>query len=105
MSVRVRSLLFTPGNVVKMLAKGASSNAHVQIVDLEDSVPASQKEIGRTTARAFLESAKQSSLLCVRVNNTRRLLQEDLEACVVPGVWGVSVGKVTAERCRDSCHV
>jgi citrate lyase subunit beta/citryl-CoA lyase len=94
MSVRVRSLLFTPGNVSKMLLKGSSSQAHVQIVDLEDSVPASQKETARVTARQFLETAKQNSLLCVRVNNTRRLLEGDLDACVVAGVWGVSVGKV-----------
>ena len=40
---RVRSLLFTPANVDKMVAKGAASAAHVQILDLEDSVPASER--------------------------------------------------------------
>ncbi len=91
----VRSLLFTPGNVLKMMSKGSESGAHVQIVDLEDSVPAHQKEAARVSANQFLLAAKQSSLLlCARVNNTKRLLSEDLDAVIVPSLWGVSIGKV-----------
>lgn len=96
----MRSLLFTPGNVAKMLAKGATSGAHVQIVDLEDSVPASAKLHARVSARQYLTEAacRPGPLLVARVNNVSSLLEGDIEAVCVAGLWGVTVGKIESRE-------
>lgn len=92
----VRSLLFSPGNVEKMLIKAHGSNANVQILDLEDSVPLSSKGDARKLVNRFLkENAETSSpLFCPRVNNVPSLLKDDLNSVCVQGVWGVTIGKI-----------
>ncbi|HEY9228684.1 MAG TPA: CoA ester lyase [Gemmatimonadaceae bacterium] len=53
---RERSMLFVPATKWSMIAKAAASDADVVCVDLEDSVPANEKEASRANvARAFNE--------------------------------------------------
>lgn len=95
--MRLRSLLFTPGNVQKMLDKGTTSGAHVQILDLEDSVPSGEpKKSARINVAKHLEKSinvERRPLFCVRVNHTKSLLMDDLEAVVQLGIWGISIPK------------
>lgn len=92
-------MLFSPGNVEKMLVKANSSKSQIQILDLEDSVPISNKIEARETVAKFLR-LKQSSFdpsfpsLVPRVNNTEILLKDDIDAVCLKGVWGITVGKI-----------
>ena len=52
--LRLRSLLFVPGDRPERFAKAASSGADAIILDLEDSVAPEQKENARTTVAAWL---------------------------------------------------
>ena len=49
--MRLRSLLFVPGDSEKKFAKAGASNADVLICDLEDAVAPSQKEAARAGRR------------------------------------------------------
>lgn len=97
MRVRLRSLLFTPGNVPKMMKKGSTSGADVQILDLEDSVPEGSKDEARGAVREWLLSVPEtqpSTLLVPRVNNTVSHLKTDLRAVCAGRAWGVTVPKI-----------
>ncbi len=64
-----RSILSVPGHIAKMHAKAAASEADVVMLDLEDSVPISEKENARQTV---IDSVNQmewgDKLLSVRIN-------------------------------------
>lgn len=47
----LRSMIFSPGNRLDMVAKGAASGADAVIVDLEDAVPTAAKEQARRNLR------------------------------------------------------
>ena len=49
-----RSLLYVPGNRSDLVAKGALSAADAVVVDLEDSVPSSDKTQARDVVRRWL---------------------------------------------------
>jgi citrate lyase subunit beta / citryl-CoA lyase len=68
--MRLRSLLFVPGDSERKLAKAAGVEADVLILDLEDSVAPSQKAAARGLVHAYLAGAKQrgSTQLWVRIN-------------------------------------
>lgn len=53
----MRSLLFVPGNRPDRFEKALASGADSVIVDLEDAVPAGEKEAARTAASDFARSA------------------------------------------------
>ena len=50
-----RSLLFAPGNRVRMLEKVGKSAADAVVLDLEDAIPFDQKSTTRTIVREFSE--------------------------------------------------
>ncbi|OHX51630.1 HpcH/HpaI aldolase/citrate lyase family protein [Planococcus faecalis] len=94
-----RSRLIMPVNNEKFLEKAFLRNADAIVLDLEDSVPESQKKI----ARSFLKGAiplviKGGSEVLIRINNTSTLLIDDLKASVLPGVDGVYVPKVESAK-------
>src|SRR5438094_4070218 len=97
----MRSWLFVPGIRPNMIAKAADLPADVLVLDLEDSVPAGQKEAARANvAAAAGELAMAGAAVFVRVNAAGTGLQEDdLRAVVVPGVAGISMSK--PERAED----
>ena len=62
-----RTLISVPGNKAKMHAKAATSNVDVIMLDLEDSVPADEKEVARKTV--------VDSLLSLDFNTKRAALR------------------------------
>lgn len=85
-----RSRLFMPANVRKFVDSAYMRNADVVILDLEDSVPESEKVAARKLIKELIPIAgRGGSDIFVRVNNTRELLKGDLEASVWPGLAGI----------------
>ncbi|ETR76923.1 citrate lyase [Afipia sp. P52-10] len=69
--MNLRSWLFIPGDSDKKLGKADAAGADALILDIEDSVAASNKEIARAKVRAFLDQrppGKRNSELWVRIN-------------------------------------
>lgn len=94
--MKLRSLLFVPGDSDRKIAKSADSGADVLIFDLEDSVAVSRKDEARVTVREHLEAHRtgRASALFVRINpldgpDWRR----DLDAVMPGGPDGIMVPK------------
>jgi len=95
----MRSLLFTPGHRETMVARvidakpGAAPD--VALLDLEDSVPAAEKENARRAIASALARPRNGALRYVR---TGRALSDDAEAdlaaAVRPGLDGILAPKV-----------
>ena len=85
--MRLRSLLFVPGDSERKLSKSMQVPADALILDLEDSVAGSAKAAARSRVREFLDSrsADSSQQLWVRINPLDRPdAGADLSA-VMPG--------------------
>ena len=64
-----KSILSVPGHIAKMHIKAASSAADVVMLDLEDSVPLSEKEAARQTVINSVNSLEWGNkLLSIRIN-------------------------------------
>lgn len=83
--MKIRSLLFVPGDSERKFQRALTSAADALILDLEDSVAADQKEGARHTVRASLESERKGKKLFVRVNALDTGLTLGDLAAVVPG--------------------
>jgi citrate lyase subunit beta/citryl-CoA lyase len=92
----IRSVIFVPGNQSKMLERALAFNADVILVDLEDSVPPSEKANAREMAREWVPRLqREGRRVMVRVNALDTGLTRDEVAAVMgPDLNGVSVGKV-----------
>jgi citrate lyase subunit beta/citryl-CoA lyase len=66
--MRLRSLLFVPGDRPDRFAKAVASGADAVILDLEDSVAASRKDLAREAVGAFLAGPKSDVVRFVRIN-------------------------------------
>ncbi len=66
--MKLRSLLFVPGDRPERFVKAANSGADALIFDLEDSVTLGNKERARDAVAAYLKGAGGSPLLMVRIN-------------------------------------
>jgi len=68
--MRLRSLLFVPGDSERKLAKSVGAKSDVLILDLEDSVAPSQKEAARERVQAYLKNSTERTVtqLWVRIN-------------------------------------
>lgn len=66
----LRSLLFVPGGRADMIAKVGRSAPDGVVVDLEDAVPATEKDVARRTAMEALQTLEvpDGTLVLVRVN-------------------------------------
>jgi citrate lyase subunit beta / citryl-CoA lyase len=93
-----RSMLFVPGHKGAWADKGVASSADALILDLEDSVPAAEKEQGRKTVADTIDRLTADGVrpdLWVRANpEVSGLLSADLEAVVRPGLTGLFLAKV-----------
>jgi citrate lyase subunit beta/citryl-CoA lyase len=90
-----RSLLFVPVTARRFVDGAARRGADAIILDLEDSVAASEKE----RARAFMPEAAEivsrgAADVVVRINRPLRLAVRDIEASVGPGVLALALPKV-----------
>ncbi|MDP3673690.1 MAG: aldolase/citrate lyase family protein, partial [Novosphingobium sp.] len=93
--MRLRSLLFVPGDSDKKFARACQSGADVLILDLEDAVAPGMKDAARELVAGWLASAGEvAPELFVRVNPLDTgLTKSDLEAVVRPGLAGILVPK------------
>ena len=94
--MRLRSLLFVPGDSEKKFAKATGYGADALILDLEDSVATPNKSTARDHVASILAAGGERSWRCfVRINplDTEFCLS-DLVAAVKPGLDGVLVPKV-----------
>ena len=92
----MRSLLFSPADSERKLAKGLGSGADVLLIDLEDSVAIANKAAAREQAVQFLrdQSAVPGPQLYVRINPLDTAYwQDDLEAIVPAGADGILLPK------------
>lgn len=97
----IRSMLFVPGNKPSWITKAVDSNADAIVLDLEDSVPFSEKDAARSiTAEAVSEYSCDRTLLYVRINKGSHIYSfDDLEAVVQPTLHGIFVPK--ADNAQD----
>lgn len=95
--MRLRSLLFVPGDSERKLQKAMMSGADALILDLEDSVAQENKKQARVTLSKFLEQDRphaNTPLLFVRVNELDGPhTHHDLKAIVGRGVEGIVLPK------------
>jgi citrate lyase subunit beta/citryl-CoA lyase len=93
--MRLRSLLFVPGDSDKKFAKARESGADVLILDLEDSVAPTMKDTAREMVQGWLDQAGEvEPALFVRINPLDTgLTLADLSAVVRPGLAGILVPK------------
>ena len=90
-----RSMLFVPVNVDRFVDKAHTRGADAIILDLEDSVAASEKENARSRVMQAAEKASRgSSDVLVRINRPWRMALKDLEATICPAVQALALPKV-----------
>ncbi|HEU0065627.1 MAG TPA: CoA ester lyase [Sphingomonas sp.] len=81
--MRLRSLLFVPGDRPDRMTKAAGLDADALILDLEDAVAASAKASARAAVAAFLAQERRLPLF-VRINPLDSGLADDDLAAVLP---------------------
>lgn len=93
----LNSLLFVPANRPERIAKALAAGADAVIVDLEDAVPAAEKQAARAALGAALDAARPVML---RVNAAdTSWFPADLELLAHPGIAAVVLPK--AEHAED----
>jgi len=96
----LRTMLFVPGNNMRMLHKAGALDADAIIIDLEDAVPMEDKETARVFVREGIETVgKEESMVFVRVNGLATgLASQDLEESVCEGLDGIVLPKTESDR-------
>lgn len=91
----LRSMLFVPGNSMRMITKAATLASDATILDLEDAVPLADKVTARIMIRDALKAIKSGgAYIFVRVNAlTTKLTAEDLKFVVIKGLDGIMLAK------------
>lgn len=90
-----RSLLYVPANVEKYVDKAHSRGADCIQLDLEDSVPGSEKEGARAQVQSAASRVRRGGAdVVVRINRPLSMALRDLEASVCSDVNGIAVTKV-----------
>ncbi|CAM5195717.1 (S)-citramalyl-CoA lyase OS=Castellaniella defragrans OX=75697 GN=HNR28_001788 PE=4 SV=1 [Castellaniella defragrans] len=96
------SLLYVPATSDRFIASAARSDADAVILDLEDSIPASEKEAARQRLpRVVPELAGSGKQVFVRINHAAELLRVDVLAAVASGAGGLVVPKVETPSVLD----
>ena len=90
-----RSLLYVPVNVDRFVDKAHTRGADCIQLDLEDSVPAAEKERARALVRQAAAKVRRGGAdVIVRINRPLSLAVRDIEASVCPDVIGLAIPKV-----------
>jgi len=91
----IRSLLFVPAVRPRFIEKAPEVGADLVCLDLEDSVPPSEKPKARQILKEIMPTMPRTGYyLFVRVNGIQTgLLEEDLAAVVGTGLDGISLPK------------
>jgi len=96
-----RSLLYVPANNSRFIDKAHLRGADAIIIDLEDSVPASERERARYMLADSVSKVGQNGAdILVRINRPKADAIADLEAVIIPGVKALMLPKV-----NDANHV
>ncbi|GAA3699064.1 CoA ester lyase [Sphingomonas cynarae] len=98
--MRLRSLLFVPGDRPERFDKAAASGADALILDLEDSVSAANKHVARAAVAARL-AARSGIATFVRVNP----LDTDLLADDVAALHGLSPDAIVMPKAEGADSV
>jgi citrate lyase subunit beta/citryl-CoA lyase len=86
-----RSYLFVPGNRPDRFEKARQSGADAVILDLEDAVQSTHKDLAREAVASWLSTTRPAY---VRINGTRTSwFERDLEVVGLPGMLGVVLPK------------
>ena len=90
-----RSLLYVPAHIERFVAKAHERGADCIQLDLEDSVPAAEKQRARAgIAQAAPRVRRGGADVLVRINRPLSLAVRDIEAAVGPDVDGLVIPKV-----------
>ncbi len=96
-----RSLLYVPANNQRFIDKAHTRGADAIILDLEDSVPAAERDRARAMLADSAAKARQLGAdVVVRVNRPDPEAASDLDAAVIEGVDALMLPKVD-----DAAHV
>jgi citrate lyase subunit beta / citryl-CoA lyase len=98
-----RSLLYVPVNVERYVAKAHTRGADCVQLDLEDSVPASQKDAARRLVPDAAKRVRRGGAdVVVRINSPMQTTVKDLDACICEDVDGIAVTKAqSADHIRQ----
>ncbi len=101
--VILRTLLFVPGNQERRIEKARSIAADAFILDLEDSVPPSEKDSARKMVSASLDGLALSGReVFVRINSLpTRYAMPDIKAVATRGLRGICLPKTES---ADDIH-
>lgn len=89
-----RSLLYVPVNVEKYVDKAHTRSADCIQLDLEDSVPAAEKDNARTLVVAAAARVRRGGAdVVVRINRPDGMAERDLDASICADVEGIAVTK------------
>ena len=89
-----RSLMYVPVNVEKYVDKAHARGADCIQLDLEDSVPAGEKDSARAlVTKAASRVRRGGADVVVRINRPLDMAVRDLEASIGPEVDGIAVTK------------
>ena len=90
-----RSLMFVPATGERFVAKAHTRGADGIILDLEDSIPAAEKQAARDALAAAAATVGQAGAdVIVRVNRPLELCIPDIAAAVMPRVTALMLPKV-----------
>ena len=90
-----RSHLYVPANDLERLTKALGRGADALIVDLEDGVSPTDKDLARQNLATFLKDFNSEVEIWVRVNPEKGALESDLAAAVHKNCRGIVLAKAT----------
>ena len=94
MSQKMRSMLFAPGNKYELLQKFSKIQPDIAIIDLEDAVPDSEKQVARENLQKYAQEDKTAVTTYVRVNAlVSQHFEEDIRS-IPPQITGIVIPKV-----------
>ena len=94
MSQKMRSMLFAPGNKYELLQKFSKIQPDLAIIDLEDAVPNSEKQVARENLQKYVQEDKTAATTYVRVNAlVSEHFEEDIRS-MPPQIAGIVIPKV-----------
>jgi len=96
----LRSILFVPGNNMRMITKACTLPADAITLDLEDAVPFSEKETARIFIKDSIKMVKDSgTTVIVRVNGwSTGLIEEDLKFVIREGLDCIMLPKAESKN-------
>jgi citrate lyase subunit beta/citryl-CoA lyase len=99
-----RSLLILPVNVPRFIDKAHLRGADAIVLDLEDSIPPSEKDSAREHVSSAIRNVGRAGAdVFVRVNNDPALFEKDMQAAVQSGLYAIFLPKAeSAHQVRET---